>query len=130
MNLSRESELDPLAGGQFEFLQTSSSTTDSTATTCGRDSSGETPINGSSTTSVHAIFNLDTGKVMDTIKETRELLNNGATQTPIHHPSKTKQKGKKKKVSASWTAEWSEENYKNERKPNGKLIRFKHFLPL
>lgn len=131
MDSSRQSESEkvPSVGGQFEFLQHCSSTTDSTATT-------ETTA-GSSSTSVHAIFNLDTGKVMDAIKETREVLEDkkGATQPPmsIHHSGKTKPKGKKqkKKVSASWTAEWSEEHYKKESKVNGKFIRFKpKFKPM
>ena len=127
-----EPHKDPTSGGEFEFLQHSSSNTDSTVTTIGRDSTSETPIAGSSTTSVHAVFNLDTKKVMDAIKETRELLNgknidkNTTTKSSAnshHRTTKSKTKKPKKKVSASWTAEWSEDTYqKNETKTPGKLL--------
>ena len=111
----------PTSSGEFEFLQHSSSTTDSTTvTTVGRDSASETPLaGGSSTTSVHAVFNLDTKKVMDAIKETREILEKTSSKQP-QQSSKAKPKKPKKKVSASWTAEWSEDAYeKNEPKYSG-----------
>ena len=137
MESSRQLQSNMVSGGgQFELLQHCSSTTESTVTGSGGDGTIETPTGTtaeSSTTSVHAIFNLDTGKVMDAIKETRELLEGGVIcysdkskiQTPTDNAKKTKRKGKKqkKKVSATWTAEWSEEHFKNEPKSsaNGKM---------
>ena len=78
MNFPKNSEPEdgvPISGGQFELLQQSTSTTNSIVETVGGDSGSEMPLaRGSSTTSVHAVFNLDTKKVMDAIKETREIL--------------------------------------------------------
>ena len=79
-------------GGQFEVLQHCSSTTDSTVTGGGGDSVLETPIGTaeSSSTSVHAVFNLCTGKVMDAIKETRELLDGGKVEASKSHNESNK----------------------------------------
>ena len=117
MNLPKNSEPEygvPISGGQFEFLQQSTSTTDSTVATVGTDSASETPLAGGSlTTSVHAVFNLDTKKVMDAIKETRETLDKKCpTSKQRQHSINSKPKKPKKKISASWKAEWSEDSYK------------------
>lgn len=116
------------SSGQVELFQHSNSATGSTvSTTLTRDDSTETIVGGESTTSLHAVFNLDTGKVLDTVNETRELLDNkkSSTSYPPSNVSKTKPPKKpKKKISASWTTEWSEDAFeKKESKIRGKLLK-------
>ena len=120
--------------GQLELLQHSNSTTDSNVSTnLARDDSTETIAGGASTTSLHAVFNLDTGKVLDTVKETRELLDNKNSSAP--HSLSNFDKGKppkkpKKKISASWTTEWSEDAFeKKETKIKGKKLIIAYVLP-
>ena len=112
--------------GQLELLQHSNSTTDSTVSTnITRDDSTETLVGGASTTSLHAVFNLDTGKVLDTVKETRELLDDKKESYPATKLTKAKPPRKpKKKISASWTTEWSEDAFeKKETKTEGNRLK-------
>ena len=115
--------------GQIDLIARPSSPTDSTRVTgVERKGEDETTIAGSATTSVHAVFNLDTGMVNDAIKETRELLDHQDivryTEPTMHHENindaKSKPKKLKKKVSASWTAEWSEDAFDNKQNISGK----------
>ena len=114
--------------GQLELLQYSNSTTDSTTSTnITRDDSTETLVGGASTTSLHAVFNLDTGKVFDTVKETRELLDNKNESYPPINLNKRKPPRKpKKKISASWTTEWSEDAFEK-KEPKNKGNEFSDF---
>ena len=97
--------------GRLELLQHSNSATDSTfSTNITRDDSTETLLGGASTTSLHAVFNLDTGKVLDTVKETREILNDKSKKSANVNKAKPPRKPKKK-ISASWTTEWSEDAF-------------------
>ena len=109
-----------ILGGEFEVLQHCSSAdmimTGSAAG--GRGSNLETPPGTaqSSATSIHAVFNIGTGKVMEAIKETRELLGDGLDRNlsaiSERHKKKVKQKEKKqKKISATWSTEWSYEHF-------------------
>ena len=120
--------------GQLELLQHSNSTTDSNVSpTLARDDSTETIAGGASTASLHAVFNLDTGKVLDTVKETRELLDNKNSSSS--HSWSNFNNGKppkkpKKKISASWTTEWSEDAFeKKEPKTKGKLFIIAYIIP-
>ena len=106
--------------GLLEVLQNSNSATDSTVSTnITRDDSTETLLGGASTTSLHAVFNLDTGKVLDTVKETREILDDKTNKSANVNKAKPPRKPKKK-ISASWTTEWSEDAFeKKESKKKG-----------
>ena len=115
------------SSGQLELLQHSNFATSSkVSTNLTRDDSTETIAGGASTTSLHAVFNLDTGKVLDTVKETRELLDNKNESDPPINLNKRKPPRKpKKKISASWTTEWSEDAFEKE-KPNNKGNAFSY----
>ena len=104
--------------GQLELLQHSNSATDSTVSTnITRDDSTETLLGGASTTSLHAVFNLDTGKVLDTVKENREILDNKTNKSANINKAKPPRKPKKK-ISASWTTEWSEDAFEKKESKN------------
>ena len=85
-------------------------------------------IDGPTSPSTHAVFNLDTGAVKDT--ENRDLMDQEYISQQTLHQSDTRNKDSKppsppKKMSASWKAEWSEDTFKNETKSNkGNILSY------
>ena len=80
-------------------------------------------IDGPTSPSAHAVFNLDTGAVKDANIEHRDSIDQKHICQRTLHQSGTKNKDSKppsppKKMSASWKAEWSEDTFENETKSN------------
>ena len=115
----------PPSRGQVQYFQKSDSNEDHKLKVDAKNDTfrATTGIDGPTSPSAHAVFNLDTGAVKDANIEHRDSIDQKHICQRTLHQSGTKNKDSKppsppKKMSASWKAEWSEDTFENETKSN------------
>ena len=115
----------PPSRGQVQYFQKSDSNEDHKSKINAKsDTFRATPgIDGPTSPSSHAVFNLDTRAVIDANIEHPDSIDHRYISQHTLHQADTKNKDSKppsppKKISASWKTEWSEDTFKNETKSN------------
>ena len=122
----------PPSRGQVQYFQKSDSNEDHKLKVDAKNDTfrATTGIDGPTSPSAHAVFNLDTGAVKDTNIENRDLTDHKFISQQTLYQSDTTNKDSKppsppKKISATWKTEWSEDTFKNETKSNkGNILSY------